>query len=159
MKWLKPHTKTKELEKFSRAIEKLEEVVLLYDMLPLHPSALEIPSDHYVELRYNIKARRLKSGKDIQFGHEVIYSDAINQADFENNIVLLIQFDLGEGFPAHHHLVKELIRCLKGSYKDGMSNITYTEGDTQYIYPLQIHSFVPLEKGFAIIELQKKIKS
>lgn len=143
------------LQEFEDAMSRIEEIHLQYHN-STHTSILEIPNDRYVELRYNIFARQVLSPEDILFDYEMCASNTVKNIDFDNNVVLAVKFDEGEGFPAHTHNVQETLRCVKGSYKDEVANIVYTEGDTQEVKPLQLHSFMPLERGFAIVELYKQ---
>lgn len=143
------------LKEFEDALDKIEQIHLQYHN-SAHTSVLEIPSDRYVELRYNIFARQVVDNEDVLFDYESGMKHVLNTIDFDENVVLIVKFDEGEGFPAHSHTVQETLRCIKGSYKDEVANIVYTEGDIQTVKPLELHSFMPLEKGFAIVELYKQ---
>lgn len=149
------YKKPNSLQEFEDVLDRIEQIHLQYHN-SAHTSVLEIPSDRYIELRYNVFARQILSPEDILFHYEACASSIINNIDFDENVVLAVKFDEGEGFPAHTHNVQETLRCLKGSYKDEVANIVYTEGDIQEVKPLQLHSFMPLEKGFAIVELYKQ---
>ena len=146
--------KSAALQALEDVIEKLEQVELRYQG-SMNTSILEIPHDRYVELRYNIFVRQMVDETDILFDYESCADTIIQNIDFDENIVLAVKFDQGEGFPAHSHQMQETLRCLKGSYKDGVNNVVYNEGETQIVPALQLHSFIPLEDGFAIVELRK----
>lgn len=149
------YRKSSELQALEDIVDKLEAISLAYEGAA-QSSVLEIPHDRYVELRYNIHVRQLVDNEDILFEEEVCAKQLIANIDFYENVVLAVKFDQGEGFPAHTHEVQETLRCLQGSYKDGVNNVVYNEGNKQVIPPLQLHSFIPLEKGFAIVELTKQ---
>lgn len=149
------YRKSSELQALEDIVDKLEAITLAYEGAT-ESSVLEIPHDRYVELRYNIHVRQLVDSEDILFEEEACAKQLIANIDFDENIVLAVRFDQGEGFPVHTHEVQETLRCLQGSYKDGVSNIVYSEGQRQIVPPYQLHSFIPLEKGFAIVELIKQ---
>jgi len=117
------------LKEFSTKITELENYV------NQHVTDVAEYPDTYTDVKKDIKVRTIKNIEDLTHPEEKEYSDAFSACDFVNNLVMALKFEQREGFPTYNECIQDVIKHLKGKY--------------------ELHSFIPVKKGFIIVQLKK----
>lgn len=122
-------TENRALKEFSAKLVELENFV------NEHVSDNAEYPDTYTSVKKDVKVRNIKSAEDLTDPDEQEYSDAFSACDFVNNLVMALKYEHREGFPSYNECIQDVINYLKGKH--------------------ELHSFIPVKKGFIIVQLKK----
>jgi tryptophanyl-tRNA synthetase len=114
---------------FSAKVSQLEEFVNQHVT-----DNVEYP-ETYTDVKKDIKVRNIKNIEDLAYPEEKEHRDVFSACDFVNNLVLALKFEQRDKMLDNHSCVQEVINYLKGRH--------------------ELHSFIPVKKGFIIVQLKK----
>ena len=123
-------------------------------------------SQSYTDVGGGVNDRVVEHKDDIKFDFEEIYRPYMDDLDFSKYLIIFINWGIlsvddnisATGFTVingHLHDRVEIIRTIKGSYVNVFEGVQYSEGSIQRIPAYKAHAFTPIEKGYAILMLEK----
>ena len=115
---------------------------------------LSIPSSHYVQVQPGFFDRTVLHPDDMNSGREYEFKEILKTLDFDNNIVLFVEYTSNGFFEKHATQTTCTIWNLKG--KIAINGDIYLEGDFVELKPGQVRDLKGIENGLLLATIAKQ---